>query len=342
MFTLYVDGARWRAHQQQVAAARPGIVPVAKGNGYGFGVDRLAMQSTALGVDTMAVGTYSEVADTTLFSGSVLVLSPWRPASEEAGSDTRVVHTISRLADLEDLLERQDQPRVVLEHITSMRRHGMSTAELHTALRRIDGARLEGFALHLPLAGHGQLDETRHLMRVLTDLHPPVQRVYVSHLDEQAMSAVTTEFPGFQVRPRIGTDLWLGDPGAFAARATVLDAHPVRRGDVFGYRGRHAPATGTILVVSGGTSHGIGLESPSSGASWRDRAITVARGGLDAAGFVRSPYTVSGKRRMFAEPPHMQASMLWLPQGARVPDVGEEVDVRVRLTATTFDRTVVS
>ena len=67
------------------------------------------------------------------------------------------------------------------------------------------------------------------------------------------------------------------------------------------------------------------------------RAASIARGGLDAAGFVRSPYTVGGKQRLFAEPPHMQASMLFLPAGAAVPEVGDEVDCRVRFTATTFD-----
>ncbi len=30
----------------------------------------------------------------------------------------------------------------------------------------------------------------------------------------------------------------------------------------------------------------------------------------------------------------MQASMLFLPHGAQVPEVGDEVDVRVRYTAT--------
>ena len=45
----------------------------------------------------------------------------------------------------------------------------------------------------------------------------------------------------------------------------------------------------------------------------RARAATLARGGLDAVGFVRSPFTVDGKQRLFAEPPHMQASMLFLP-----------------------------
>jgi hypothetical protein len=37
----------------------------------------------------------------------------------------------------------------------------------------------------------------------------------------------------------------------------------------------------------------------------------------------------------------MQASMLFLPSGAAVPAVGTEVDVRVRFTATAFDRTVI-
>ncbi|MBU2074491.1 MAG: alanine racemase, partial [Actinobacteria bacterium] len=68
---------------------------------------------------------------------------------------------------------------------------------------------------------------------------------------------------------------------------------------------------------------------------------TLARGGLDALGFVRSPFSIDGKQRLFAEPPHMQASMLFLPGGSRVPRVGEEIDVRVRFTITTFDRVLV-
>ena len=125
-------------------------------------------------------------------------------------------------------------------------------------------------------------------------------------------------------------------------RATVLDAHPVERGDVFGYRSRTAPAAGTILVVSGGTAHGVGLEAPTGGATLKDRAARIAKGGLDAAGWVRSPYTIDGKLRVFAEPPHMQASMLFLSSGAQVPEIGDEVDVRVRFTATTFDETVIT
>src|SRR3546814_6894527 len=90
----------------------------------------------------------------------------------------------------------------------------------------------------------------------------------------------------------------------------VCSSDLVDRGDIFGYRGRSAPKSGTILIVSGGTAHGIGLEAPTGANTMKARASAIARGGMDAAGFVRSPYSIGGKQRLFAEPPHMQASML--------------------------------
>ncbi|HRI98785.1 MAG TPA: alanine racemase, partial [Nocardioides sp.] len=74
----------------------------------------------------------------------------------------------------------------------------------------------------------------------------------------------------------------------------------------------------------------------------RSRAKVAARGGMDALGRTRSPFWVDGRQRLFAEPPHMQASMLLLPSDARVPAVGDLVDARVRYTATTFDRVVIA
>jgi alanine racemase len=342
---LYVDGQRWRTHLRAVCDAHPGIVPVAKGNGYGFGVPRLAELCSWLGVDTMAVGTYGEVAPAaTRFDGSVLVLTPWRPFHTDAVYGGTVVHTVSRLADLEALGGRDDRPRVVLERMTSMRRHGLSARELREAASLVaaGGVRLEGVTVHLPISSGSHLAEMARLMTDVVAAALPTKQVFVSHLSDDELSTLTAEYPDYRLRPRIGTDLWLGDRDALHARATVLDAHRVERGDVFGYRSRKAPRAGTILVVSGGTANGIGLESPTGGATLRDRAARVARGGLDAAGFVRSPYLVGGKLRLFAEPPHMQASMLFLPHGVDVPAVGEEVDVRVRHTATTFDETVIS
>jgi hypothetical protein len=204
------------------------------------------------------------------------------------------------------------------------------------------GVRAEGVAMHLPMSRGSHLTEVERLMTDVVAAGLEARRVYVSHLTDAELATLARSYPDYELRPRIGTSLWLGDRSAVRVRATVLDVHPVERGDVYGYRGRTAPAAGTILVVAGGTANGIGLEAPTGGASIRDRAARIAKGGLDAAGFVRSPYTVDGKLRLFAEPPHMQASMLFLPHGAGVPEVGDEVEVRVRYTATTFDETQLS
>ncbi|WP_134765828.1 alanine racemase [Nocardioides sp. 1609] len=352
--TLTVDGDRWRSHLRGVAEAHPGLVPVVKGNGYGFTPGRLARKSQWLGVDTIAVGTYEELPEVaSRFDGSLLVLTPWRPfvadlAPELAG---RVIHTVGRVEDVDALLTRQPGARLVLELLTSMKRHGFAARGLWDAadhLRRHRSARLEGVALHLPLAQGSHLGEVRRLMNdaVGAGLQQPGQggldTVWVSHLTATELTALRTSYADFTVRPRMGTDLWLGDRAALAVTATVLDVHEVERGDSFGYRGRTVPKAGHLLVVSGGTAHGIGLEAPTGGSSIKARAATLARGGLDAVGFVRSPFSIDDKQRLFAEPPHMQASMLFLPSGARVPTVGDEIDVRVRYTATTFDRIVLS
>ena len=344
MITLYVDRERWQQHLDHHVAIHPGIVPVAKGNGYGFGIEALAAKAQELGLETMAVGTYDEVIHADAFEGDVLVLTPWRPFELRATYDDRVVHTVGRIEDLRDLAIKTERPRVVLERMTSMRRHGFTARQLREAGEAIGGddggVRVDGVAFHLPM-GHGShVAEFDKLMTDVVAADVPTRTVFVSHLTDHELSLVRATWRDYTIRPRIGTGLWLGDRGALSVKATVLDVHEVERGDVFGYRGRSAPKHGYIVIVSGGTSHGIGLEAPNSNTSLKDRAATVARGGMDAAGFVRSPYTIDGKQRLFAEPPHMQASMLFLPSGAHVPEVGDEVDVRVRFTATTFDRTV--
>jgi len=352
---LHVDGDRWRAHLRAVAEARPGMVPVAKGNGYGFGNGRLARRvqwlvEQDLGGDTLAVGTYAELDDVrTRYDGDLLVLSPWRPWDEDGAastSDERVVHTVGRLGDLEALLEAPGRPRVVLERLTSMKRHGFTARGLREAMAcvtsRPGGVRLEGASFHLPLDEDDNAEEAAQLMTDLVaagfgEHDERIATVWVSHLGRDDLAALAVQYPDFRFRPRVGTELWLGDRAALRVTARVLDAHPVERGEQFGYRGRTMPRTGTLLIVSGGTAHGIGLEAPTGEGSVRARAATLARGGLDALGMAKSPYTVAGKARYFAEPPHMQASMLFLPSGVPVPAVGDEVDVRVRFTATTFD-----
>jgi alanine racemase len=345
MLTLYVDEDHWWTHLRSVVDAVPGIVPVAKGNGYGFGNQRLAEVAEELEVDTLAVGTYAEVSEVSdAFTGSLLVLTPWR-SFEPVEYGHRLVHTIGRLEDLEGVVAAAPQgepPRVVLELMTSMRRHGFDARSLRAAADLLDGASVEGFALHLPMSHGSHLGEVRRLMNGIVASGIASSRVYVSHLTDAEMATLRASYGDFELRPRVGTRLWLGDRGALQVRAHILDSHEVERGDVFGYRGRTAPKRGHIVIVSGGTAHGIGLEAPTGGSTMKDRASRIAKGGLDAAGFVRSPFIIAGKQRLFAEPPHMQVSMLFVPDGTVVPPVGSEVDVRVRFTVTAFDRTVLT
>src|SRR4051812_9906296 len=173
--TLYVDGDRWRTHLKAVHARHRELVPVVKGNGYGFGLHRLARKTQWLGVDTLAVGTYDELPEvSTRYDGSLLVLTPWRPVRPVV-DDPRVIHTVGRLEDLDALAEQGRAsgrpPRVVLERMTSMLRHGFRAKGLRDAGRSVaDGAAVtvEGVALHLPLArpahGTSHLSEVERLM----------------------------------------------------------------------------------------------------------------------------------------------------------------------------------
>lgn len=340
---LHVDGDRWRSHLRQVAESRPGLVPVIKGNGYGFGLARLARKSGWLGAEAVAVGTVAELTEVaTRYDGDLLVLTPWRAFDQppaEVNPD-RLIHTVDRLEDLQALIAGGQKPRVVLELLTSMKRHGFTPRGLReaAALARTGGVRVEGTALHLPLGpAGGNLAEAERLMTEVVAAGLGNDAVWVSHLKAAEVETLTQRYPDVRFRQRIGTELWLGDRGALSVRAHVLDSHPVERGETFGYRGRTVPRTGTLLIISGGTAHGIGLEAPAGDSSIRSRATTLARGGLEAAGLAKSPFTIGGKPRYFAEPPHMQASMIFLPAGVDVPEIGDTVEVRVRFTATTFD-----
>lgn len=358
---FHVEGQRWRDHLARALAEHPRVVPVAKGNGYGFGLELLVAESARLhgsaGVDMLAVGTYSE-ASVALegFPGDVLVMEPYRPVlhrgTDGLGSPS-LVHTIAALDDLADLSQRVGRPRVVLEGLTSMNRHGMPPEQLRECLAAIAGpgsldtgpngpARTDlgsvdllGVTLHLPL-GAGHLAEIEHWLGRFE-----VPTWFVSHLSAAELAELRRRHPERVFRPRIGTSLWLGDPGALSVRGQVLDVRPVRTGDHAGYRRRRLKA-GYLVVVSGGTAHGVAMEAPTAAATPRQRAIAVAEGVLEAAGRVRSPFTVGGRGTWFVEPPHMQVSLLSLPDGPLLPKVGDELEVRVRHTTLHADVVVIS
>lgn len=339
--TLHVDAARWRAHLAATVRADPDLIPVVKGNGYGFGRELLVAECARLngsaGVGTVAVGTYAEAPVAMEgFPGDVLVMEPYRPVIHgglpHLGAGP-VVHTITHGPDLEDLAGRVGRPRVVVEGLSSMNRHGVPVNAMASTLESLAPCDLVGLSLHLPL-GHGHLDEVRSWVDRFD-----VPTWHLSHVTASEQAALHAAYPDRTFRDRVGTALWLGDPGALSVRGDVLDVRHVATGDRAGYRLRRLKA-GYLLVVSGGTAHGVALEAPSGADTIRRRAVALAEGALEAAGRVRSPFRVSGRGTWFVEPPHMQVSLITLPEGSTPPAVGDEIDVRVRTTTLHADAVV--
>ena len=344
--TLHIDTDRWRAHHAEVLARYPGIVPVIKGNGYGTGLARLAVEAERLGVDAVAVGAIDEVPVVAAgFRGRIVVLQPHHPAVPEPPLDDSTRDRVVRVVATAEAVEKVAGSRtpVILEALTSVRRHGMTDDELLRARHALAPGQLAGFALHLPLVGGRGRDaaaEVGERVRTLEAAGGPPMTVWVSHVSARALAELRATHPGVTLRPRIGTELWLGDPEALTVTSTVCDVHRVKRGQRYGYRGRRAPWDGTLVVLAGGTAHGLGLQAPRFVRGLRARIALGAEFGLAELNWARGPFTIGTRRPMLAEPPHMQVSLVLLPAGVEPPVIGSEVPVQVRKTTARPDRVV--
>ena len=325
--SLHVDGQKWRSHLSQLISAKPGLVPVIKGNGYGFGLELLAAESTRLGVETVAVGLASEVAKVrTAFAGEIVILSPDQVTEPK---DPKIIQTISSLEVLRSI---DASSNVIVEILTPLNRHGIDASEINSALAiiRERGLNLRGFTLHLPIA---RID-SKWVISTLK-LLPDGSTVWISHL--HSADQIKKEFTKLVFRERIGTSLWLGADSALEVTATVLENRKIHGSA--GYQQRRA--RGNVIVASGGTAHGIGLTAPQNDFSLIGRLKTIARALESAFGRMRSPYRHNGRTLDFLESPHMQCSLL-IGSGSSQPKLGDELKVRVRYTTTTFDQIIFS
>jgi hypothetical protein len=301
----------------------------------------------------------------------------WQALAAHPGAD-RVLHTVAApqaAAQLAGLATPSQPRRVLLEGATSMHRFGMAPDELAAAVATLaphvaSGAVvLEGLALHLPIATPDQprtapgaivagdgtapqplvpgsarvqevVDWGLRWPSLLADLPglADAGALWVSHLQDQECADVRAAIPDLPLRLRMGTRLWLGERGALRARGTVLAVHPTPDGRPAGYHQRRTPRDGHVLVVSGGTSHGVALAAPRPARSVRQRAAAAGEGALEAAGRFRSPFHLpTGGTAWFLEPPHMHVSMLKVPRGVIPPPVGEFLDCDVRFTTVVPD-----
>lgn len=303
---LRVDRERWQDHVRDVARHFPGLIPVVKGNGYGFGRHELAGVAAGL-ADTIAVGTVHELTGLAT-TARPLVLTPAR----RPPTDLHPILTVGALDDVAALAGWRGS--VVVKLASSMKRFGVEPDGLGALTDAVRHAGLDivAFAVHPPLAG----TDDEHLDDIARwlDLLDPDDEVWVSHLTRQGYGDLREAWPERRFRIRLGTSLWHGDKSAVQLVADVLAVHPVRVGEPVGYRQHPAPGDGWVVVVGAGSAHGVEL---------------LADG--------RSPFHHDRRRLAVIEPPHMHTSMVFVPSGERGPDVGTTVDVQRPLISTHVD-----
>ena len=306
--TLYVERDRWLDHLGATLAAFPGLIPVVKGNGYGFGRERLARLALDLGADEIAVGTVHEVASVPA-GPTITVLTP--ALGPELGSPlpAAAVPTVGSLAHVDALAAAGFGGRVVVKLASPMRRFGVMPSDLPDLLARLDrqGCTVHAFGLHFPLASASP-DHARGVEKWLP-LLPAGATLHVSHVDHQDLASLAVAHPSITFRARVGTALWHGDKSPLRLRADVLDG--------LGYLLSAVPGDGSVVMVSGGTAHGV---------------QPLADG--------RSPFHFERRRLALVEPPHMHTSMVFVPAGTPRPEPGDEVDLQRPLTQTWVDRIV--
>ena len=355
-FGIAIDAAAWQQHTEalrdRIHATDAALIPVIKGDGYGLGQAFLAREATRLGLHAIAVGTVHEIASVLdEFAGDIIVLEPVDPRDHGAtkawqafaGTDTdaRLIRTVATTEGLDFLLDTHALPRVIIEARTAMQRFGFNGPQLREAWQwasqaAADGRlRLHGLTVHLPLEPtNADLDEILQLADEVGDgsLH-----ILVSHIDVPQLEVLKRHSPNLRFSLRLGTSLWLGQRAALQPYGTVLAVHKVAKGEAIGYNRRPARAAGYVLVVGGGTAHGVGLAAPTPANTWRQRLVSVGIGAFEAIGRAKSPFSFGRNDLWFIEPPHQHVSMLWLPASATPPAVGTELAAAARFTITHAD-----
>ncbi len=296
---LTVDRDRWWNHATDVAASVEGLVPVVKGNGYGFGRTTLAIAASRLS-PIIAVGTVYEL-DGLPNEVTAVVLTP----TLQAPATTDPVLTVGNRRHIAALSGWGG--RVIVKLESPMHRYG-GTIDLVSEAQRA-GLRTVGVALHLPLVGSDQ-ERLGYVAEQLPQIDPTLD-VWLSHLSPGAYELLPDSH---RYKLRIGTYLWHGDREAIRLEANVLDTRPAEAGSTAGYRLRRVSRAGTIVMIGAGSAAGI---------------APLPDGG--------SPFHFAQQRLELIEPPHMHTSMVLVPLGDPCPIIGDWVDVQRPLTMTTAD-----
>jgi len=308
---LAVQEKQWQAHVQQTASRMPDIVPVVKGNGYGFRRWNLMAVAGQLSHE-IAVGTVYEARDLPSHARAI-VLTPTltAPPSNMSPNTILTVASLHHVVALERFHWTGD---VIIKLRSSMHRYGVSHADLPQLIEACRTSHLNvcGFSIHPPL----QSDMKNRVKEIHAWLErlPVDQPVYVSHLDANAYATVRQMFSDRKIKIRMGTWLWHGDKSMMHLSADIVDHHSVEPGEHAGYRQIPITNPGEVVMVGAGTAHGVAL--------------------LDNG---RSPFHYQKQRLNLLEPPHMHTSMLLVARGRPIPAIGEWIDLQQPLTRIQVD-----
>ncbi len=349
-FTLYLDRQQWFKHLAETDRLFSGCLPVIKGNGYGFGNSFLADAMTKLGKRSVAVGTLEEarqISSTHSFE-QILILTPvW---SDLRPADLAFTFTVVSFQHLEQLVARVRNAgafppvKVVLKCSSGMKRFGVDAGELKAAaelLRADPTVLLEGYSLHFPVETMTEDEKLRQIqtwIQLISSSGLACDKMYLSHISPALLRRLTEQYPAVSCVVRLGTSLWLAEK-AYHFRSTVLAVRQIAAGERYGYKQKKAWRQGYLVSVSGGTANGVGLEAPLHTSGLKGPLKLTLFWFLNLFNFHLSPFVYAGKRLWFAEPPHMQASVLKLRRNP--PKPGDEVALKnVRMTIAAFDEIV--
>lgn len=307
---LVVDRSAWTAHVDAVTADLRGLVPVVKGNGYGFGRRTLLNEAARIATE-VAVGTVYELGDVPA-SMTPIVLTP-----VDDGYDgplrSDAIFTVGAVHHVVTLRRLGFDGRVLVKLRSRMQRYGASPDSVDELTSScVDaGLSVHGWSIHPPLMS-ATTDHVQDVVGWANDLDDNLP-IYVSHVGKDELSELRERFTKHEFRARSGTSLWLGDKSMVKLEANVVDVHPTR-GGLAGYRLVNVPGEGSIVLVGCGTAHGI-VERPD---------------GL-------SPFHYQRRRLHLLESPHMHTSMLYVPSIDETPSVGTWIDVQQSMTRALVD-----
>lgn len=308
---LSVHEARWLAHVHGVAKAMPGLVPVVKGNGYGFRRWNLMPLAGQLS-NEVAVGTIFEARDIPVHV-TPIVLTPTLTAPP-SNMPMNTVLTVSSPHHVMALATAQWRGEVIVKLRSSTMRYGVARENFGALISDIANAHLtvRGFAIHPPLAGDSKL----HLQDITAwlDIVDDSLPIYVSHLETKAYAKLRKDNPTYDFRVRLGTPLWHGDKSMMRLSTDIVDRHSVESGTRAGYQQVVINGPGEIVLAGCGTAHGV---------------FPLLDG--------RSPFHFQRQRVNMLEPPHMHTTMLFMARGRPIPSIGEWIDVQQPLTRVQVD-----